>query len=442
MGHVWTWLESKGEFFTESEKSSSCKSLCSSPDSSLDLDLELNSWQETEEDAQEELEESSSQEETSQLETGNSMAWEYANKGEQDESGKCKQDALWRFLSEVTYLMEPVCVGSPYLAQGPQVFSGAGEQNGRVAVAHKGDTKGSLVHKEEELGQESHLQIFKNQARERSASQRRGNWALQVLEGLPVMNWEAEAMEGLPDLCEEPGCSQFRDSQFDEDPGKKVLHYLMASTAETDVDEASSLELMKQTPREWKILKKEIPPSIMEVAVENTEDQAEDWKDSDFHLSYSNDDSSPCGTPLISSPSTSTASLPLMHLSQDDPLQQHLLFKKTLLSIWKMVAGHRYSGPFLKPVSEKQAPGYKDVVKRPVDLSSIKRNLSKGQIQHMVQFQRDLMLMFQNAIMYNNSNHHIHRIAVEMQQEVLEQLQMLGEALLCSEEMRGFVRRC
>lgn len=26
----------------------------------------------------------------------------------------------------------------------------------------------------------------------------------------------------------------------------------------------------------------------------------------------------------------------------------------------------RYSGPFLKPVSEKQAPGYKDVVKRSV----------------------------------------------------------------------------
>uniref|UniRef100_A0ACB8EI60 Uncharacterized protein n=1 Tax=Sphaerodactylus townsendi TaxID=933632 RepID=A0ACB8EI60_9SAUR len=135
-----------------------------------------------------------------------------------------------------------------------------------------------------------------------------------------------------------------------------------------------------------------------------------------------------------------------VHMSQDDPLAQRFAFlqKKTLLcSIWKMVAeGHRYSGPFLKPVSEKQAPGYKDVVKRPVDLSSIKKSLSKGLIQNMVQFQHDLMLMFQNAVMYNSSNHHIHRIAVEMQQEVLEQLQMLGEALLCSEEMRAFVRRC
>ncbi|KFU99415.1 Bromodomain-containing protein 8, partial [Pterocles gutturalis] len=113
-----------------------------------------------------------------------------------------------------------------------------------------------------------------------------------------------------------------------------------------------------------------------------------------------------------------------VQLSWDNPLQ-HLLFKRTLLSIWKMIASHRYSGPFLKAVSEKQAPGYTDVVKRPMDLTSIKRRLSKGYIQSMIQFQRDLMLMFQNAMMYNSSSHHVHRMAVEMQQEVLEQVQML-----------------
>uniref|UniRef100_A0A8B9F362 Bromo domain-containing protein n=1 Tax=Amazona collaria TaxID=241587 RepID=A0A8B9F362_9PSIT len=119
----------------------------------------------------------------------------------------------------------------------------------------------------------------------------------------------------------------------------------------------------------------------------------------------------------------------LVQLSWENPLQ-HLLFKRTLLSIWKMIASHRYSSPFLKAVSEKQAPGYRDVVKRPMDLTSIKRRLSKGQIRSMVQFQRDLMLMFQNAVMYNSFNHQVHHMAVEMQREVLEQLQMLGEALL------------
>ncbi|XP_032861226.1 bromodomain-containing protein 8-like [Tyto alba] len=138
--------------------------------------------------------------------------------------------------------------------------------------------------------------------------------------------------------------------------------------------------------------------------------------------------------------STSPANTQLVQLSWDNPLQ-HLLFKRTLLSIWKMIVSHRYSGLFLKAVSEKQAPGYRDVVKRPMDLTSIKRRLSKGHIQSMVQFQRDLMLMFQNAVMYNSFNHHVHRMAMEMQREVLEQLQMLGEALLCSRDRLELGRR-
>ncbi|XP_036060173.1 bromodomain-containing protein 8-like isoform X3 [Onychomys torridus] len=85
-----------------------------------------------------------------------------------------------------------------------------------------------------------------------------------------------------------------------------------------------------------------------------------------------------------------------------------------------------FSSPFLKPVSEKQAPGYKDVVKRPMDLTTLKRNLSKGRIHTMAEFQRDLMLMFQNAVMYNDSDHHIYHMAVEMQREVLEQIQVLS----------------
>ncbi|KAM6055078.1 bromodomain-containing protein 8-like [Theristicus caerulescens] len=153
------------------------------------------------------------------------------------------------------------------------------------------------------------------------------------------------------------------------------------------------------------------------------------------------DDDESDGTSAAPVPdSTSPANPQLVQLSWDNPLQ-HLLFKRTFLSIWKMVASHRYSGPFLKAVSEKQAPGYTDVVKRPMDLTSIKRRLSKGHIQSMVQFQRDLMLMFQNAVMYNSFNHHVHRMAMEMQREVLEQLQMLGEALLCSRDRLGWGRR-
>ncbi|XP_042736527.1 bromodomain-containing protein 8-like [Lagopus leucura] len=133
--------------------------------------------------------------------------------------------------------------------------------------------------------------------------------------------------------------------------------------------------------------------------------------------------------------STSPANPQLMQLSWDNPMQ-HSHFKRTVLSIWKMIASHRCSGPFLKAVSDKQAPGYSEVVKRPMDLTSIKRGLAKGHIRSLAQFQCSLMLMFQNAIMYNAANHHVHRMALEMRREVLEQMQMLGEALLRSEHRR------
>lgn len=71
-----------------------------------------------------------------------------------------------------------------------------------------------------------------------------------------------------------------------------------------------------------------------------------------------------------------------------------------------------------------------------MDLTSIKRGLAKGHIRSLAQFQCSLMLMFQNAIMYNAANHHVHRMALEMRREVLEQMQMLGEALLRSEHRR------
>ncbi|XP_078241672.1 bromodomain-containing protein 8 isoform X2 [Pogona vitticeps] len=413
MGHVWTWLESKGELFSESEKSSCCQE-----SSNSSLDLELIGWRENEETTEVELEESSSQEEDSQLDSGDLAAWEKDSERDSEEPGRYNQEALLRFLSEVTKLMEPLCISSTNLEPAPQTFSSSGEQNERGASTHKEGIKRSLVHKDEEaVGEESPLQILKREARGNSVPQRSEKWALQVSEGPVLVNWKAEGIEELQDLRKEKGDYQVQDSKCE---GQKVLNILEESVGEMKEDEEYSPEHMVQIPHYWRTLGEEVPLNVKEeVAVENTEEQAEDWKDSDLHLSYTNDDSSPWGTPQMSSPSTSIASLPLMQPNQDDSLQQCLLFKKTLLSIWKMVAGHR-----------------------PVDLSSIKRRISKGQIQNMVQFQRDLMLMFQNAIMYNNSNHHIHRIAMEMEQEVLEQLQMLGEALLCTEEMQGFVRRC
>ncbi|XP_075456861.1 bromodomain-containing protein 8 isoform X3 [Ascaphus truei] len=122
----------------------------------------------------------------------------------------------------------------------------------------------------------------------------------------------------------------------------------------------------------------------------------------------------------------SSTSLALLYSNTRKSPQDLLTLKKMLTPVWKMIASHRFAGIFMKPVSDKQAPGYKDVVKRPMDLSTIKRGLSKGRIKTPAEFQRDVMLMLQNAVMYNSSDHHVYHKALEMQRDAVELLQVLS----------------
>ncbi|KAM3924799.1 uncharacterized protein RB166_008154 [Leptodactylus fuscus] len=107
--------------------------------------------------------------------------------------------------------------------------------------------------------------------------------------------------------------------------------------------------------------------------------------------------------------------------------QQKNYISKTLTPLWKVIADHRYAGPFRKPLQEKDAPGYKEIVKRPMDLSTIKKSLCKGKIRTNVEFQRDILLMLQNAVMYNSIHHSVHQKALELQRDLEELLQVFIE---------------
>lgn len=49
-----------------------------------------------------------------------------------------------------------------------------------------------------------------------------------------------------------------------------------------------------------------------------------------------------------------------------------------------------------------------------MDLSTIKKNIESGAIRTTAEFQRDLALMFFNAIIYNPNHHEVNRLAREM----------------------------
>ncbi|TKC38968.1 hypothetical protein EI555_005886 [Monodon monoceros] len=350
MGHEWVWLDSEQDYPNDSELSNDCRSLFSSWDSSLDLDL--GSWRETEEPGAEELEESSPGREPRELLVGDSGSEE-----SQEEVEQVSRQNLLHFLSEVVYLMEPLCISSKESGEGCCPSSGTRQQEARGIEATEGE--GEPCKEPEELSAKvdplvTEKSLLGENGRPEVAPPPSDIWALQEQ---PTASEEGEVQQ----------------ESKEQDQSEGYVSEMEDQRSSGECDDSFSIQ----------------------------------------------------ETPLVDILFSHATSSKLSDLGHSDPVQDHLLFKKTLLPVWKMIASHRFSSLFLKPVSERQAPGYKDVVKRPMDLTSLKRNLSKGRIRTVAQFQRDLMLMFQNAVMYNDSDHQVYRMAVEMQREVLEQIQVL-----------------
>ncbi|KAI0236258.1 hypothetical protein LSAT2_013161 [Lamellibrachia satsuma] len=108
----------------------------------------------------------------------------------------------------------------------------------------------------------------------------------------------------------------------------------------------------------------------------------------------------------------------ITHSDTEDE-RAHKTWKKSIMLVWRSAANHKYANVFLHPVTEDIAPGYHSVVFRPMNLSTIKKNIETGEVRTTAEFQRDMMLMFTNAIMYNNSDHNVYHMAVEMYNDVM-----------------------
>ena len=103
-------------------------------------------------------------------------------------------------------------------------------------------------------------------------------------------------------------------------------------------------------------------------------------------------------------------------------------FPRMSATIINQITSHKLAGIFAKPLTEKEAPGYKDLIYRPQDLKSIKGAITAGNralvavdssgennvelpanpdlvppkgIVNSAQLEKELMRMFANAIMFN-----------------------------------------
>lgn len=73
--------------------------------------------------------------------------------------------------------------------------------------------------------------------------------------------------------------------------------------------------------------------------------------------------------------------------------------------------------PFLEPVDPKKtgASNYFDIIKDPMDLSTVEKNLKLGEYQTANQFHADINKIWFNSYAYNEKNSRIYKITVDME---------------------------
>lgn len=203
------------------------------------------------------------------------------------------------------------------------------------------------------------------------------------------------------------------DPQQDSDQINTVL----------DTDDDSPIELIKEdkvgkTKRDYSRKKTESQKqSSNDEGGSSSDDKGTKSKERSESPSVMDDDGND-STPRTSRRTSLTPnidSIPNSPLASDE--REYLIWKKSILMVFNRLSTHKYASVFLKPISDEQLPGYKNLIYRPMDLKKIKENIENGSTRTTVEFQREIMLMCLNAIMFNKRDSNAYNMAKEMMSE-------------------------
>ncbi|GBF96671.1 transcription factor [Raphidocelis subcapitata] len=90
-------------------------------------------------------------------------------------------------------------------------------------------------------------------------------------------------------------------------------------------------------------------------------------------------------------------------------------WKRQCRSILNALMAHRHSWPFLCPVKKTEAPGYYEVIKNPMDMSTVMARLDSDVYQSPEEFAHDANLIWSNAKTYNDPQDGIYEMAEELE---------------------------
>ena len=91
----------------------------------------------------------------------------------------------------------------------------------------------------------------------------------------------------------------------------------------------------------------------------------------------------------------------LLKLDQNDIYHKEHTDTTTLLALWKRISSHRTSAVFRKPVDPALAPGYKERILFPIDLSLIRKMIVCRMIKSYAGLHRCIGLICHNCVKFN-----------------------------------------
>ncbi|ODO05324.1 hypothetical protein L198_02017 [Cryptococcus wingfieldii CBS 7118] len=91
--------------------------------------------------------------------------------------------------------------------------------------------------------------------------------------------------------------------------------------------------------------------------------------------------------------------------------------KPFLMALFEIILSHKFSNVFETPVRKSEAADYYDVIKKPMDLKTVKAGIKNGRIGSIDELERDVLLIFSNAMMYNAPDSQVYGMAKDMMKD-------------------------
>jgi len=96
-----------------------------------------------------------------------------------------------------------------------------------------------------------------------------------------------------------------------------------------------------------------------------------------------------------------------------------------MLKVWKSLNSHRFAYIFRYPITHEDAPDYDEVIKKRMDLTTLKKRLEDGLYSNVTEFSNDIILIFNNAMQYNAEHSEIFNMANSMKKFAEKELEIV-----------------